>query len=154
MDGFIEKMSNRDGRVTTDENRDVRKRERHRSEERREEREERNQRPRRKRRSIVLSRVRDWIRAADEARPLVERNGRELVVGEMAAAERAEKAHGLEMENVAVKQVFAEAEHDAAHKARQHDGAGAGGNVRLPRRREDASDKQEDQRELTKHERG
>ena len=89
---------------------------------------------------LVLRGIADRVGAPHGARLCVERNRRQLVMRQVARVEASQEAHGLYVQQVAMKKSFGEAEAQAAHNAGQGDGTCARGHLLLPCRPEGEAD--------------
>src|SRR5687767_214976 len=132
---LVEEVCDCDGGIAADEDRYPRERERHGRKERSEERKKGDQCPRRKCRLVVAGLIGDRVGALDPP-GLIEPDRRQLVMRQVTRVETAQEPNSLEVQKVAMENVLAKAEYQAARDEGRRDGGNARLQVLIPRRPE------------------
>ena len=151
VDRLVEEVCERYRGIAADEDRYPRERERHGRKERSEERKKRNQRPRGEGRLVVAGVIDDRVGALDLA-GLVEPDRRQLVMLQVAGVETAQEPNGLEVQKVAMENILAKTQYQAARDEGRHHRRRAGLQVLIPRRPEHMTNEREKRGELTRDE--
>jgi len=132
VDRFVQEQGDSNGGVPANENRDFWEWECEGRKERREGYKGRDQRPGRKRGLIVARHVANRIRATDGLLRIIKADRGQLVVREVTRGKGAEEPHGLDMEQIAVEEIFSKADNKIADEARKADRPDARWHVLVP----------------------